>query len=113
MPETVQGPLPALSEDTRGTTVSPRAEPAETPARRRVLIGLMVMLACGVVAITVPGLRWRLQVVYLVLVGRIPDLEVRDLPGLLLPGSRQPQITRLVATHNPYAVIHVPSNTPG
>jgi len=73
----------------------------------------MVMLACGVVAITVPGLRWRLQVVYLVLVGRIPDLEVRDLPGLLLPGSRQPQITRLVATHNPYAVIHVPSNTPG
>jgi alcohol dehydrogenase (cytochrome c) len=72
----------------------------------------MVLLALAVIAITVPGLRWRLQVVVLDLTGRIPDLELNELPALLMPGARQPQIARLVITHNPYAVIHVPSRTP-
>ncbi len=75
------------------TTPSPSAARSETPARRRLVIVLMVILACVVVAITVPGLRWRVQVVYLVFNKRIADLELRDLPGLLLPGARQPQIT--------------------
>jgi alcohol dehydrogenase (cytochrome c) len=84
----------------------------ESPARRRALIVVLVVLACAVIAITVPGLRWRLQVIYQDATGRIPDLELSDLPGLLMPGARQPQIARLVVTHNPYAVIHVPTNTP-
>jgi alcohol dehydrogenase (cytochrome c) len=83
----------------------------ESPARRKAFITLLVVLACTVIAITVPGLRWRLQVIYQVATGRIPDLELRELPGLLLPGAGQPQIARLVGTHNPYAVIHVPTNT--
>jgi alcohol dehydrogenase (cytochrome c) len=72
----------------------------------------LVLLAGAAVAIMVPGIRWRLQVVYLDLLGRIPDLELRELPGLLGPGASQPKLARLVITHNPYAVIHVPSNTP-
>jgi len=72
----------------------------------------MVLLAGLVIVITVPGLRWRLQVIYLDLTGKIPDLELSELPGLLLPSAHQPKISRLVITRNPYAVIHVPSNTP-
>ena len=85
---------------------------AEDPGRRKLLISIMVVLACMVIAIVVPGIRWRLQIVYLDLLGRIPDLELRELPGLMLPGAGQPKFTRLVITHNPYAVIHVPSSTP-
>jgi alcohol dehydrogenase (cytochrome c) len=109
MPETTHGPLPALtkSEKLRAGDIS--TEP-EAPGRRKLLIAAMLILACAVIAIVVPGIRWRMQIVYLDLLGRIPDLEVRELPGLLLPGAGQPKIARLVVTHNPYAVIHVPSN---
>lgn len=112
MPEILEGSLPALTRDIRGASVSVVASQPETPARRRLIITSMLLLACVVIAITVPGLRWRLQVVYLDLTGRIPDLELRELPALLMPGTRQPQIARLVSTHNPYAVIHLPYNTP-
>ena len=84
----------------------------EEPGRRKLLISIVVILACMVIAILVPGIRLRLQIVYLDLLGRIPDLEIRELPGLLLPGAGQPKIARLVVTRNPYAVIHVPSSTP-
>jgi len=70
---------------------------------------LLITLAAAVVAIVVPGLRWRIQVIYLDLLGRIPDLEISELPALLMPRSGQPKIARLVITHNPYAVIHVPT----
>jgi alcohol dehydrogenase (cytochrome c) len=109
MPETLEGDLPALAEGGMRSRVSAQVE---TPARRHFIIAAMLFLAFAVIAITVPGLRWRLQVVYLDLTGRIPDLELTDLPQLLMPGARQPQIARLVVTHNPYAVIHVPQNTP-
>jgi alcohol dehydrogenase (cytochrome c) len=112
MPETLGTPLPALTEDSKGERVSPIAAQSESPTRRRLIIAMMLLLAFAVIAITVPGLRWRLQVVYLDLTGRIPDLELNELPALLLPGARQPQIARLVITHNPYPVIHIPSNTP-
>ncbi len=83
---------------------------ADVPARQRqrVLIALLLLVAGAVLAVSVPGIRWRLQIVYLDVLGRIPDLELSELPGLLLPGSGQPRIARLVVTHNPYAVIHVP-----
>src|ERR1700761_9235008 len=102
MPETAQG------------LVSEIGVVAAAPARQRqrALIALLVLLAGAVIAISVPGIRWRLQIVYLDLLGRIPDLEVSELPGLLAPGASQPKIARLVVTHNPYAVIHVPSSTP-
>jgi len=113
MPETLEGCLPPVGEGSTGARASARPEEAaETPARGRLLIAALVFLACTVVAITVPGLRWRLQVVYLDLTGRIPDLGPGDLPQLLWPGAQQPQIARLVVTHNPYAVIHLPRNTP-
>ena len=108
MPETTHGPLPAL---TKGEPLRAGAISAGPP-RRKLLVTAMLILACAVIAIVVPGIRWRLQIVYLDLLGRIPDLEIRELPSLLLPGSGQPKIARLVVTHNPYAVIHVPSNTP-
>jgi alcohol dehydrogenase (cytochrome c) len=111
MPETVQGTLRALSEASGGPPASVVTQP-ESPARRRLIIASMVLLACAVIALTVPGLRIRLQIVYLDLTGRIPDLELSELAALLWPGAHQPQIGRLVVTHNPYAVIHLPSNTP-
>ena len=106
MPETVQEPLPALAPAVAG-----RVE-TESQPRRRVLIGVMVLLALVAMAVFVPGVRWRLQIVYLDLMGRIPDLEFRDLPSLLMPGSGQAKIARLVITRNPYATIHVPSTAP-
>ena len=112
MPETVQEPLPARTGESSGLAVSTVTAEEESPGRRWLLIGALVFLGCVVIAITVPGLRWRLQVIYLDLTGRIPDLELRELPGLLMPGANQPRIARLVITHNPYAVIHVPTNTP-
>src|SRR6476620_6804717 len=104
MPEAGQGPLPALTEASSEVPASTVASQEESPARRRLMIGLLVFLGFVVVAITVPGLRWRLQVIYLDLTGRIPDLELRELPGLLVPGANQPRIARLVVTRNPYAV---------
>ena len=111
MPETAHGPPPALTKG-EGPLVDAASVRPEALGRRRLLIAVMVVLACVVIAIVVPGIRWRLQIVYLDLLGRIPDLEMRELPGLLLPGAGQPKLARLVITHNPYAVIHVPSNTP-
>ena len=106
MPETAQG-LPAFTR-----TGVPEIGTVAPPMRQRLLIAVLVLLAGAVIAVVVPGIRWRLQIVYLDLLGRIPDLELSELPALLMPGSGQPKIARLVVTHNPYAVIHVPGNTP-
>jgi alcohol dehydrogenase (cytochrome c) len=92
--------------------VDPLSARAEGPVQRKVLIAVMVALVCLLIAILVPGIRLRLQIIYLDLLGRIPDLEMSELPALLLPGAGQPRIARLVVTHNPYAVIHIPSDTP-
>src|SRR5580658_7402682 len=110
MPETAQGPLPAVTSAPSRVGVA-SVEP-QAQRRRKLVIGGMVLLACVVIAIVVPGIRWRLQIVYLDLTGRIPDLELRELPALLMPGSGQTKIARLVVTHNPYATIHVPSTAP-
>ncbi len=111
MPEIANGPMPALRKD-EPVRVGAMSPGPESQGRRKLLISVMIVLACVVIAIVVPGIRWRLQIIYLDLLGRIPDLELAELPGLLLPGSGQPRIARLVITHNPYAVIHVPGNTP-
>ena len=111
MPETAREPIPALTTTAVQDANVTRVE-TESPVRRRVLIGVMLFLALVSIAVFVPGIRWRLQIVYLDLTGRIPDLELRELPGLLLPGSGQARIARLVITHNPYATIHVPNMAP-
>ena len=71
-------------------------------------VGLLVLLA----AVAIPSLRWRVQVVGLQVAGRIPDLRLSELLRLILPGAGQPNISRLVATRNPYAVVRVPSSEP-
>src|SRR5580693_7313790 len=101
MPETAQEPLPGLTSASPAVT----GVRAETLAGRRVLIGVMALLALLAIAVFVPGIRWRLQIVYFDLTGRIPDLELRELPSLLMPGSGQAKIARLVITRNPYATI--------
>jgi alcohol dehydrogenase (cytochrome c) len=111
MPETAQGPLPILTQSRIPQVSAVPARP-EAPGRRNLVIAGLVLLACCVIAVVVPDIRWRLQIVYLDLLGRIPDLELSELPELLMPGSGQPKIARLVVTHNPYAVIHVPASTP-
>ena len=92
--------------------MDPLSARAEGPVQRKVLIVVMIALVCLLIAILIPGIRVRLQIVYLDLLGRIPDLEMSELPALLLPGAGQPKISRLVSTHNPYAVIHIPSDKP-
>jgi alcohol dehydrogenase (cytochrome c) len=109
MPETVREPLAELAGGLQASAVVAKAE---TRTRRRLLAVSVVLLAGLVVTLAIPGLRWRLHVVYMVLTGEIPDLELSELPGLLTPNAHQPLIARLVITHNPYAVIHLPRNTP-
>jgi alcohol dehydrogenase (cytochrome c) len=77
------------------------------------LIGGLVLLAFVLLSIVVPQTRWRLEAIGMVLTGTIPDMKVSELMRLMTPGGRQPQIARIVATHNPYAVVHIPSSTPG
>ena len=92
--------------------VSLARQSAGFDAKRIGLIVFIALLGVLLLAIAVPAIRWRVEVVYLDLVGRIPDLEFRELPSLLMRGAGQPQIARLAMTRNPYAVIHVPSATP-
>lgn len=59
-----------------------------------------------------PQTRWRIEALTLVLTGRIPDMRPGELLRLMRPGGGQPDIARIVATRNPYAVVRIPSNTP-
>jgi len=63
---------------------------------------LLVLGAAGILLI--PNLRWRAQVIFLSLTGRIPDIDFHHIIAYMLPGSDQ-SIARLVDTRNPYAVI--------
>lgn len=74
------------------------------PKSRYSYIAVAVCLASLAFVVAVPQLRWRAQVIYLHTTGRIPDLELKDLLTFMLPGSDQ-SMTRLITTHNPYAVI--------
>jgi alcohol dehydrogenase (cytochrome c) len=65
--------------------------------------GLIFLIALLTVT-SVPQLRWRAQVTFLHVTGHIPDLELRTLLTYMAPGSEQ-SMTRLITTHNPYAVI--------
>lgn len=72
----------------------------------------MLLAGLVIVAFAVPQIRWRLQAAGLVLTGSIPDMHLGELLRLMMPGAGQPQISRLVASRNPYAVVHIPSSKP-
>ena len=78
--------------------------------RRRRFAGALaaVILIAVIGAIAIPAIRLRAVALGLDLTGRIPDLGVSDLLVMMRPGSGELEIGRLVDTHNPYAVIHVP-----
>jgi alcohol dehydrogenase (cytochrome c) len=75
-----------------------------TCSRYTVGVAGTVILIALVLMILVPQLRWRAHVTYLHLTGQVPDIEFRDLFTYMLPSSDQ-SMTRLITTHNPYAVI--------
>ena len=89
------------SEPDRAARVRPRT--------RWIAIGLVGLVVLG--ALGIPNIRWRLAAIGLQLTGRIPDMHFGELVRLILPGAGQPQISRLIATRNPYAVVHIPSSS--
>jgi mono/diheme cytochrome c family protein len=62
--------------------------------------------------LVLPQTRWRVEALALVITGKIPDIRAVELLRLLLPGGRQPDMSRIVATRNPYAAVRIPGNTP-
>ena len=76
---------------------------------RWIAIGVVGLAVLGAVAI--PNIRWRLIAVGMQLTGRIPDMHLGELLRLIMPGAGQPQISRLMATRNPYAVVRIPSSS--
>lgn len=77
------------------------------PITGAAIIGLVILAA-----VALPQTRWRAQAMALEIAGEIPDMRVTELLRLLLPGGGQRDISRIVATRNPYAVVRIPSNTP-
>lgn len=84
------------------------APPRRMSRRSRWAMVSGVVLVVLALAVVVPSIRWRLEVLGLELTGRLPDIGLKDLLVLLRPGSGQPTLSRLLATRNPYAVIRVP-----
>ncbi|HEY4212236.1 MAG TPA: PQQ-binding-like beta-propeller repeat protein [Steroidobacteraceae bacterium] len=84
----------------------------ETPRRGPSFWIGIALLLLAVAAVAVPSLRWRVEVVGLQLTGHIPDMRLGELLRLITPGAGQPNISRLLATRNPYAVVRVPSSEP-
>jgi alcohol dehydrogenase (cytochrome c) len=81
-------------------------------SNRKPLLIALTLAAAVALAVAVPSVRWRLEVLALHAMGRIPDVSLGELLKLIAPGSSQAQITRLVFNRNPYAVIHVPHSGP-
>ncbi len=84
--------------------------PAASPARKRRTIAGAVIVLLAALAVGVPAVRWRLEVIALQVTGRIPDISLGELLRLIVPGSGQLQMSRLTSNRNPYAVIHDPKS---
>ena len=105
--------LPSDATRQNAKVVSLPAQPTQPPPPRRALhVALIALVSLIVLAVALPQTRWRLETTGLVLTGAIPDIHFDELLRLMLPGSHQAQLTRLVATRNPYAVVRIPSSTP-
>ena len=79
--------------------------------RWKLAAALAAAVIIMIVLFAVPGLRMRAEALALVLTGQIPDLSVGDLVAMMRPGSGELELGRLIDTHNPYPVIHVPKLT--
>ncbi len=83
-----------------------------SPALRRAALATLCvcLLATGLV-IGVESLRWRVQLTGLYAAGQIPDIDLPHLMEYMAPGSVQ-NLSRLLETRNPYAVIQNPRLLP-
>ena len=72
--------------------------------RRLFAFGVLLLVLGAAGVFLIPNLRWRAQVIFLLLTGKIPDIDFHHIIAYMLPGSDQ-SIARLVDTRNPYAVI--------
>jgi alcohol dehydrogenase (cytochrome c) len=110
-------PSDATRESRNANVVSlPTQATAPPPRRSRWGPGPMAaigILGLALLCILVPQTRWRLEAMALVLTGDIPDIHFGELLRLIAPGGTQPQMSRIIATHNPYAVVRIPSSQPG
>lgn len=93
-----------------GARSAPRRPQTRRMGRTALVIVLAVLPGLLLAVLATPSLRWRAQALALVASGRVPDLRLGELLQLMRPASAQPQLSRLLATHNPYAVIHVPED---
>lgn len=90
-----------------------KVRPWAAPPKRRnrlakVAGGAAVLLASALaIALALPQLRWRVELLALDLSGRIPDIGVGDLIGMMMPGAGE-HIGSLLYSRNPYAAIRVP-----
>jgi alcohol dehydrogenase (cytochrome c) len=76
------------------------------PLAALALLGLLLL------SVALPQSRWRLEAMAQLLTGQVPDMTFGELLRLIAPGSGQLQMSRLVGTRNPYAVVHIPSSGP-
>lgn len=72
---------------------------------------LIAVVAVVAAVFALPQLRWRVQVLAMHASGKIPDITLRELVVLMLPGSEQ-SLTPLIETRNPHAVIRNFHNSP-
>ena len=77
---------------------------------RRLVVGVVVFLVLSALAANaMPSVRWRLQLLALGALGRIPGVEFTDLLELIRPSAGQQKLARLLDTPNPHAVIQLPA----
>lgn len=79
--------------------------------RRSSLLAIISAAALIIVAWLVPGVGWRVSVLWHKANGDIQDIGWRHLLGMLKPGS-DIYVEELAATRNPYRAIHNPKTTP-
>jgi alcohol dehydrogenase (cytochrome c) len=87
--------------------VTARPSPRRARWRWASILSLAALVVLSGVLIA-PQLRWRARALELELSGRIPDLGLKDLLVMMLPGSGQAHLSGLPGTRNPFVSIKVP-----
>src|SRR5690348_1448640 len=102
-----------MSYESPATRVEHQLRDTLAPPRSRGRLWPVVAFAVIVVAaISIAGVRWRLELIGLQLTGRVPDMRLSEAVRLVMPGANQPDIAALLVNRNPYAAIHIPSREP-
>lgn len=76
--------------------------------RLAVIASLFVFTGILLVGLSVPQVRWRLQLTAMFVSGQIPDIEAAEFFRYLSPSSSQ-SLARLIETKDPYPVIRNPA----